>query len=54
MKDGLLISDNYFRKIDKLELMATKTDVKDKFSAVGPPVEGIIYSDSRVIPVENN
>ena len=53
VKDGLLISEFFFRKIDKLELMTTTTDIKDKFSAVGPPVEGIIYSDSRVIPVEN-
>ena len=33
--------------------MTTTKDVKDQFIAVGPPVEGIIFSDSRVIPVEN-
>ena len=36
-----------------MDLMTTTKDIKDQFSAVGPPVEGIIFSDSRVIPVEN-
>jgi len=49
----MLFSEFYYRKLDNLKLMQEPVSILNMFRANGNAVEGILYNNSRVLPVND-
>jgi hypothetical protein len=49
----MLLSEFYYRRLDNFKLMQESVNILDVFKANGNAVEGIIYTNSRVLPAND-